>query len=168
MTDFDFDQEVSKAHLAAAGWKLNDFISSNPTLCHMFYVRDFRTGHIQLFTITRDAFEQLRVPFSAAELSSSLADLMHRLAGGCLTPEESKVLPGVLAGYVKGTQSYRIWNSTAGGDDRLHAVVNVYPGGTVRPFIEPPVSTVLPAEKILADTDAVRAMDLANHPEWFR
>lgn len=168
MTDFDFDQEVSKAHLAAAGWKLGEYVSSNPGHCHVFYVRDFRTGHLQLFTILRDVFEQTRVPFSAAELSSTLADLVYRLAVGGLTPEDNQVLPTVLAGYVKGTQSYRIWNAAASGTDRLHAVINLYPGGNVRPFVARAQGTVVPVEKILADTDTVRAMDLANHPEWFR
>jgi hypothetical protein len=168
VTDNDFDHDVSKAHLEAAGWSLDRYFHANPFQCHVVYVRDYRTDHIQLFTIKRDDFDSIEVPFSTGELSAVLAELMLRLAGGRVSTKEAQALPQLLAAYVKGTQAYRVWRSQAGGHDRrLHAILNLYPGGSVRPFIARTSDTVIAADKLMADTDQVRAMDLANHPEWF-
>ncbi len=167
MNDHDFDRTVSEAHLAAAGWQLGDYVTASPFQCHIFYIRDFRTGLLQLFTIMREGFEQTRTPFSATQLSGELSKLMLKLATGVLTSQEREILPSVLAGYFKATETYRLWNSKVGGDERLHAALNLYPGGFVRPFALRPDGVVTSAAKVLKDTEVVRAMDLARHPEWF-
>ena len=167
---FDFDQEVSRAHLDAAGWDVDVFKHSNPFLCHVIYIRDYRTDHVALFSITMKDFEALSPPAPPGELSALLARLLKRYQKGRLSPREERGFLPVLAGYVKGTQTYRFWRDEAARDARLHAVINVYPDGSqarLRPFALRESGTVVPAGRLMDAADEVREMDLRHHPEWF-
>lgn len=168
MSDFDFDRSVSEAHLAAAGWELNTFNHSNPFDSHFIYVCDFRNEHTQLFSFSRTDFYELKVPLSASELSGAVCELMQKLSDGTLTDEESKILSPALAAYIKATQTFRQWQSQSDAHSRLHAILNIYPGNTVRPFAGQSSGTVLQPEAVLSMAGGVRDMDLARHPEWFK
>lgn len=166
---FDYDQEVSKAHLEAAGWDIGIFQHSNPFLCHLIYVRDYRTNYTSLFSITMKEFAALTPPASPGELSALVARLVKRHQRGRLTRQEDRAFLPAMASYVKGTESYRIWQSREGSDARLHAVINIYPEGgcRLRPFVLRAKGTVIPAEKLIALADEARSMDQKRHPEWF-
>lgn len=165
--EFNFDHEVSRAHLDAAGWREGIFNHSNPFLCHVIYVHDYRTGHVEFFTITMKDFDALDPPAPPGELSALLARLLKRHQKGRLSPKEDRAFMSVLAGYIKGTQAYRLWPGKGG---RLHAAINVYPDGSqarLRPFILRESATVVNATRLIEDTNMVRQMDQQNHPEWF-
>lgn len=168
MSEFDFDSEVTKAHLEAAGWQIGEFLHGNPFLCHVFYVCDYRTNHVELFSITMEDFDALK-PMEPGELSALLLRLIKRHQRGRLTKKEGRALLPTLATYFKGTQVYRRWRDEATTNQRLHAVVNLYPGegGWVRPFIAGKSATVISADSIQELSDGVRRMDLERHPEWF-
>jgi AcrR family transcriptional regulator len=170
MTAFDFDQSVSKAHMEAAGWDLNEFEHSNPFQCHMLYVRDFRTDHSELFSVTMADFDKIRLNIPAGELSCLVAEAIKQRQEGPLSAEMRDTFLPALVGYIKNTRTYRQWRDEAKAQERLHMVINVYPenGGIVRPFAIREKGTVAAAAQVVELTSHVREIDLRNHPEWFQ
>lgn len=167
MNEYDFDIEVSKAHLESAGWSLDNFFHSNPFNCHFVYVRDYRSNHVELFTINRADFETIDTPYQAVELAGALAQTMRQRLGRKCLGNEAQLLTSILSSYLKQTKTFRIWKNQVGADARLHALINIYSTDVVRPFIARVLDTVLSVEEVLSSTDGVREMDMANHPEWF-
>lgn len=167
---FDYDREVTRAHLDAAGWDLDAFNDVNPFQCHVVYVRDFSSDYVALFSIKMQDFQALDLPETSGELSPLVAHLLKRHQQGRLTGQENMALVPALAGYIKGTRSYQMWREQVGDSttERLHVVISVYPerGGMLRPFMLREPGTVVPAEVLLQMTEEAREQDLRRHPEW--
>jgi hypothetical protein len=171
VSEFDFDREVSASHMKAAGWEMNDFNHSNPFNCHMFYIVDYRTGHVQVLTISKDDFELLKPEHSPEELGGGLGEIVMRLHANAATERDHQVLLPLLGGYIKATSSYRQWLRVSSAHERLHAFINFYPAprGTsqCRPFMARSTAAVMHAEDVLRTSMNVHDTDRANHPEWF-
>lgn len=166
--DKEFDETVARAHLEASGWALEEHFHSNPFQCHVFYVCDFNAQTIRLYTIRRDDFQGVQFDeLSSTDLASGLAEILRNADAGTLSEEEHKALPAVLAGYFKSTQTFRLWRQSSGADDRLHALVMLYPGGYVRPSAARCDSTVLAADSLHHMVQQILDIDRRNHPEWF-
>ncbi len=165
---FDFDFEVSSTHLDSAGWKMQTFYGSNPFECHMFYLRDFKTGHVQIFLISKANFDATPRLFKPEEVSGDIARIIRKYAKGKVNKTDEKYIGPALAIYVKGTQSYRIWQDRHGLEPRLHAIINIYQGAMLRPALVGVEGTILPAEEFLQYSDQIHALDKQNHPEWFQ
>lgn len=170
MTDA-FDRLVSAAHLRASGWSLDSYHQSNPFESHFFYVNDFRTGHVQLFSVKKRTFHEWRKPLPFREICHAIAVLMLRVQAGEVTRDELDALCGCLTGYFKETQVYRVWLKEALPDQRLHALLHIYggpQGALLRPAITNTEQPILPVEGLLAFSNRVLALDRQHHPEWFR
>lgn len=171
MSDFDFDKEVATAHFENAGWGLDQFNHSNPFECHLFYIRDYRTGHVQVFTIRKDHLEELIPKDTSLALGGVLGELMMRIHQRTATEKELWMLMPVLGGYFKGTQTFQQWKRLRQPGERAHVLINIYGGDNpvtgVRPFMVRVDGTVLDASVFMEQTDRVKQMDQANHPEWF-
>lgn len=163
----DIDRAISQAHLEAAGWELEKFVASNPFECHFFYVRDFRTDHIQVFTVKMASLEKLEPAFAVEELAGTIAYGLKKLGNRKLSAREKDGLPAVVAAYFRSTVTYRMWRAQVGAGQRLHGVINIYVGGHVRPFIPDCREPVFSVKDFLLATDQVKRMDQEKHPEWF-
>lgn len=167
--DIDYDKSVSSAHLGANGWEMNEYNHANPYTAYVVYARDFRTGHVQLFTVSRTDFNNLAPcpGMGTSELSGMVAHLLFKAHEGQLTAEEQGVMGPVLINYVRLTGAYELWRDQAGVDDALHAILNIYAGGKVRPFVAPLKKPLLSAEEVMTFTQQVHDQDRRKHPEWF-
>lgn len=170
MSEFNFDRDVSFAHLEGAGWNMGMHSHSNPFDCHMLYVRDYRTDHVELFTVSRSDFDRIRLDVGAGELSPLVVELVARRQQGTLSDEEERSFLPAMVGYIKATSTFRQWRSLASAQERLHAVLCIYPenGCMLRPFILRESGTVVSSDNVVRLTDQVRATDLQRHPEWHR
>lgn len=170
----NYDKEVSDAHLAAAGWDLGAFYHSNPFESHIFYVHDYRHGHTRLFTIKQDEFDAMRQSANhpIEMMVGYIAHTMAQFAQGQHDIAGDAALTHALVGYTKSTKTYRQWRLIAGGQGRLHMLINIYPErgneGLLRPFIMNTPNTVLTSEEVLHNSEKVREIDRLNHPEWFK
>lgn len=170
MSEFDFDRDVAKAHLDSAGWSVEQFNHSNPFDCHLFYIRDYRTGHVQVFSIRTSHLQGIEPEADPLALSSALGELMLKIHGNTVTDKEQEILGVVLGGYIKRTQTFQQWKRVRTPQERLHAVINIYgskKAASVRPFIIRVSLPILDVDTVLKQTDQVRRMDESNHPEWF-
>lgn len=169
MTD-EFDRLVSAAHLSASGWSLDSHHQSNPFESYFFYVRDFRTDHVQLFSVKQTTFHALRESPSFREICRGIAALMLRAHADKLTRKELDALCGCLIGYIKETQVYRAWLQEALPDQRLHALLHIYGAPRdvlLRPVIAKAEQPILPVDEVQALSERVLALDRQHHPEWF-
>ena len=128
MTDIPENQvidfEISKAHLEATGWSLNQFERSNPFDCHAVYVYDFRFQTPELFTFP---INDRIVEQPAQVLATVLEQWMKKRHRKKLKGRERRALPGVIADYVKASQSYRAWLTRKSANDRMHAFIDLPP-----------------------------------------
>ena len=173
---FNVDKEISSSHLKSAGWNMDLFNKSNPFESHMFYVHDYAHGMVRLFSVLNEDFHQISLSGMPKELtpdslSSVIAGLMQKLSTSSLTQEDELILVPALVGYIKSTKTYRQWVSECKTNDRLHAMLNIYPADkseyVVRPFIAKCVNTVMTVEEVINATNQVFQMDFSRHPEWF-
>lgn len=167
--NIDYDKAVSSAHLGANGWEMKEHNHANPFTSYVVYARDFRTGHVQLFTVSRKDFNNLAPcpGMGTSELSGMVAHLLLKAHEGTLTADEQRVMGPVLINYVRLTGAYGVWRDQAGKYDALHAILNLYSGGTVRPFVAPINKPLLSAEEVMTFTQQVHDQDRVKHPEWF-
>lgn len=169
-TAFDYDRDVSEAHLAASGWDIGAFHHSNPFECHAIYVCDYRSGRVDLFSATFSDVEKTHVASSPDNLSGMVARLMQRHQRNRLSKRGIRAFLPVLLGYIKTTRTYAQWRQQADQNERMHFVLNIYPHGrtgTVRPFVLRETRTVVDVSTLIGSSEAVRKADHANHPEWF-
>lgn len=167
--NIDYDKAVSSAHLGASGWEMNEHSHANPFTSYVVYVRDFRTGHVQLFTVSRTDFHRLEPHpgMGTDQLSAMVAHLLTRAHENALTADEQRVMGPVLVNYVRLTGAHGLWEKQAATDDPLHAILNIYAGGAVRPFVAPLKKPLLSAEEVMSFTQQVHDQDRVKHPEWF-
>lgn len=164
---FDFDKSVSEAHYAAAEWDMDAHHHGNPFNYHNIYIHDFRSGHIRVFTVTREDFTQTHAPekLDATMLAGLIVHLIDQIVEGKLSASEDGAVGPALVGYIKKTQTYRTWCNNADANTRLHAILNIYPednGGKVRPFIVKSDETVLSAKEMIDLSNQVASSDRTN------
>ncbi len=173
---FDVDKEISKSHLKSAGWKVDLCNKSNPFESHMFYIHDYAHGMVRLITVLNEDFHQISLSgipkeLSPNSLSTVIASLMKKVSSNSLTTEEELILVPALVGYIKSTQTYRQWVSECKANERLHALLNIYPADNgeyvVRPFIAKCGNTVMTVEEVINATNHVFQFDFSSHPDWF-
>ena len=173
---FNVDKEISNSHLKSAGWSMDLFNKSNPFESHMFYIHDYAHGMVRLFSVLHEDFHQVSLSGLPKELTSNslsgvVASLMQKISSNSITREEELMLVPALVGYIKTTQTYRQWVSECNVDDRLHAILNIYPADNeeyfVRPFIAKCGNTVMTVEEVINATNHVFKLDFSRHPEWF-
>jgi hypothetical protein len=165
---FDFDFTVSSTHLASAGWKLETFHGSNPFQCHVVYVRDFKTGHVQIFSISKENFDSTPRIATSDEASGEIAKIIRRYAKGKVRKRDERLIGPALAIYVKGTQGYRIWKDRYGLEERIHALINIYQGSLLRPALIGFKGTILAADEYVQYSDQIAQIDKQKHPDWFK
>ncbi|WP_339536095.1 hypothetical protein [Pseudomonas hunanensis] len=168
--NYNFDLDISKAHLEAAGWSLEDHIEGNPFDTHVIYIHDFRCDGVKLITVKRDHFEGPRSTSGPSEAALFLGTLAKRAFEGAFKGDEHACLAGAIVAYLRTTQTFHLWRRDASPTERMHAVLNIYPGSGspwVRPFILRCEGTVIDALELKRMTNGVAASDKARHPDWF-
>lgn len=166
----NFDRDISKAHLEAAGWSLGDYIEANPFDTHVIYIHDFRCDRIKLITVKREHFEGQRSTAAPADMALVLGSLVERSFEGSSTEPETPGLGAAIVAYLRSTRTFLLWRRDATLNERMHAVLNIYPGGGspwVRPFILRCENTLVDARELENTTRGVAASDKARHPDWF-
>jgi hypothetical protein len=166
--DFDFNLEVSSAHLDSAGWKMGEHHHSNPFDTHVFYLHDFKTGHMQLFTIPMTHFNDIPSMATSSEVCGDVAQIMGKYATGKNTEKDEKMIGPAMALYIKGSLSYQVWKERKGPNNRFHAIINIYRGDTLRPALLDYEVAIMPADEVIATSNSIAEGDRQNHPEWFR
>ena len=167
------DMAITKAHLAAGDWALNEFHHSNPFNSYYFYLRDFETDLSIMFSISQeDFYRPLPKSFSLTEVTDGLGYLLRRyIDNGKFQDHEQQCFGVALAVYAKHTQAYKQWLKTATKDSKLHMVISRYPlkspEAMLRPFIVNPPTTILPGRDFTKLTGDVFDMHMQRHPEWF-
>ena len=123
------DMAITKAHLAAGDWALNEFHHSNPFNSYYFYLRDFETDLSIMFSISQeDFYRPLPKSFSLTEVTDGLGYLLRRyIDNGKFQDHEQQCFGVALAVYAKHTQAYKQWLKTATKDSKLHMVISRYP-----------------------------------------
>jgi hypothetical protein len=111
----NIDKEISKAHLSATGWILNDHFSGNPIEMHAcFYLIDTMNDKIAMATASKEAFDSIPVN-KAAESFASIIRESFRKNSDSLSPD----ICGPLVGYIKATQVYQLWLKQHPGEREL-------------------------------------------------
>lgn len=166
----NFDRDTAKAHLEAAGWSLDDHKEGNPFDTHVIYIHDFRCDRIKLITVKRKHFEGQRSTASPSDTALVLGTLVKRLFEGASTEPETPGLAAAIVAYLRSTRTFLLWRRDAPPTERMHAVLNIYPGAGspwVRPFILRCENTLVDARELENTTREVAASDKARHPDWF-
>lgn len=170
---FNVDKKVSKSHLSASGWGMDDFYQASPSDSHFVYVCDYRNNQIKLFSILKsdlqDTTHHTLIP--SGVLAGCVAELILEVAGKPLSHNDYSKLAAALLGYIKSTQTYRIWSQKSEPDSRMHCLLNIYPaqggGEYLRPVMLKSKSTIVDAEQVINQSSEVRKIDMKNHPEQF-
>lgn len=128
-TDINIDQEISKAHTAAAGWSLDLHEQSNPFECHAIYLVDYRKKLTEphLMTIQHSDINKISGNEDPILHASRVVQIQNRINKDNSTAENANQLIIAVASYLKCTHSYRLWVSKCGYEKRFHAVINIYP-----------------------------------------
>lgn len=172
--DVDFDKAVSKAHLEASGWGLNEFRAYSPFECHFIYVHDVDHQKIRLLSMRQDDFAKAQVPTDlhvgalAHKISSYFRD---SFIAGVQIEADPLFLPVMMA-YIKQTRAYAAWREQP--RNRLHFFMNIYnlshgvESAYVRPFIGGSNEIIMNAAEVVKFSEHVLEADRKNHPEWFK
>lgn len=172
--DLDFDRTVSKAHLEASGWELNDFRAHSPFECHFIYVNDIDHQKVRLLSMRQDDFkkapEHTEIPVGALahKISSFFRD---SVIDGVQIEADPCFLPVIMA-YIKQTRAYAAWREQP--RSRLHFFMNIYnlsrgvEFAFVRPFIAGSNEIIMNAADVVKFSNHVLEADRKNNPEWFR
>lgn len=166
----DVDKEIAAAHMEATGWGIDEYNQADVFGCHLIYVHDFRIHKLKLLSVSRQHFDNSNEVLRVEDTATALCYLLELSFKDNFSEEKINCLYGAAIEYVQQTKSYRLWKGQASFSERMHAVLNIYPGGgraTVRPFIMRSETTVIDAKSILETTLQVARTDAKNHPEWF-
>lgn len=134
------------------------------------YVRDFRCGRVKVFCLEQKFFSEPLGPHFMNTLVAAISNLLPGAFDNNLSESVLNALGKCLIDYIRSTETYRLWRGKSKYGDRLHAVINVYPGGgspLLRPFILNAVDTILSPEEIIRASLDVSQMDHRKHPDWF-
>lgn len=170
---FNFEKEVSQAHMEAAGWNMSDYQQHNPFESYVFYVCDYRTGQIKLYSVNKDDFHKAGAHAFAnpAVLATAVTVMVHQDHQSPLDTAGLSRLVEALTGYFKSTQTYRAWTKGASSTTRLHALLNIYPQRNGEALLRPVAMTfdevVLNEEYVHQTSQQLMMMDRQNNPGWF-
>ncbi|EOC0011584.1 hypothetical protein ACI0X9_003268 [Cronobacter turicensis] len=172
------DKESAKHILGRHGWKMGEFNHTALANTHVIYIRDFRTKHSQLFTVSKNDFDNsvIAEDLPVDECINFVGQVMKKISKGkSLIKEESITIVPVLVHYIKKTRCYKQWCELSGLGESLHMLINIYYDAVedekalrFRPFIVKPESEMLTAKQFMDCTAMVHADDRRRHPEWFR
>lgn len=172
------EKETAKSTLEHHGWNMGIFNHSTPDTSHIIYIRDFRTKHSQLFTISKNDFDNFSVAedLPVDECVNFVGQIMKKMAKRKpLDKVENATIVPILVHYIKKTRSYDHWKAVSGKGESLHILLNIYFDAVndanalrMRPFIVKPQSVMLTAKEFMDCTAMVHADDRRRHPEWFR
>lgn len=173
MTQIDFDKEVSKAHLEAAGWELNGFNSYNPFECQFVYVHDVDHQRIQLLSMHQSDFSNAFVPAEVpiGVMAHKLARVFLAAHAGQSQIESDPLFLPVLMAYIKSSRSYAVWREQSRA--RLHFFLNIYnlsrgvDAAYVRPFAAGSNDIIMQSKDVKAFSKHVLDSDRVNNPMWF-
>lgn len=171
--DFDFDHAVSKAHLEASGWGLNEFRAHSPFECHFIYVHDIDHQKVRLLAMRQDDFTNAQIPteIPIGALAHKIASYFNESVLNGVQIEKDPFLLPVLMAYIKQTRAYAAWR--AAPRNRLHFFMNIYnlskgvDSAFVRPFIGGSDEIIMQANDATAFSQHVLEEDRKNHPQWF-
>lgn len=170
---FNFEKEVSLAHMEAAGWNISDYRQHNPFESYVFYVCDYRTGQIKLYCVNKDGFHKANSHvFARPEvLATAVTVMVHEDHQSPFDTAGLSKLAEALTGYFKSTQTYRVWTDKATGETRLHALLNIYPQRNGEALLRPMAmkfdEVVLNQEFVHQTSQRLMMMDQQNNPDWF-
>lgn len=157
----NIDKEISKAHLSATGWRLNDHFSGNPIETHAcFYIIDTMSDKIAMATASKEAFDSIPVNNTAESFASNIRESFRKNSDS-LSPD----ICDPLVGYIKATQVYQLWLKQHPGE-RMHVVLLMY-HSVMRPAIIPWHSTVVDPDSLQLIVARIMAADKQRHPELF-
>ncbi|HAZ7869357.1 TPA: hypothetical protein J7103_002585 [Escherichia coli] len=123
----EIDKEMSEQLLRSLGWKMEGFNHSTPFTSHVFYIRDFRYKHQQLFTVAKDDFYSPNIIDNSpiGDYVNFIGQVMKKIAKKkSLTEMDKRGIAPVLINYIKNTQSFKQWRDISEPDERLHCVLN--------------------------------------------
>jgi len=169
---FNFDKEVAGQHLRAAGWDLNNFNHSNPFNSNAFYVSDFRFNAINLLTIDVNDFNSVEPPkgVPVGALATCISELLIKYYAEESGLDIANQLAPILISYIKKTETFAVWRSTAKPSERLHVLLNIYPVKSgeclVRPCIVKSEASYLQVDDVKKNSHYLRERDKQNNPSW--
>lgn len=167
----DVDLEISKAHLSAAGWKLENFNHSNPFESYFIYLNDIDRNNCQMFTVSKSDFAEFSMPLDVTPgmLAYLVAESVEAY-GESNAQLDPTFLFKVMA-YIKSTKCYGVWLKQ--GSQKLHFCINLYHSrkgvdkAMLRPYIANSEALVISADDIQSYAQEVFKLDQASQPNWF-
>lgn len=168
----DVDFEISKAHISAAGWKLDNFNHSNPFGSYFIYINDIDRNKNQMFTVSKSYFAEFSVPLDVT--AAMLAYLVAESVEAC-SESNDHVDPTFLfklIAYIKSTKCYGVWVKQ--GHQKLHFCINLYHTNKgvnktmLRPFVAQSDELVIHASSMHAYAQEVMKIDQERMPQWFQ
>lgn len=167
LTPEQIDAEVARSHLGAAGWSLDAGVSGNVVRHHFVYLTDFRHQTTVLASLDMDSFAALPRDVDVDELASAVASLSADRAQGVLTDVQWAEGAVLLFSYIRATRTYEQWIRVAAAGERMHALINVYEPGWVRPAMAKTDGVVMSTDRLADMVREITRLDMQSHPEWF-
>lgn len=166
----ELDKKVAAAHMEATGWGINELSHANIFDSHFVYINDFRSNNLKLFSVAGSLLDSTNCEFAIETTTGALCNLLDHSFKSGLSADELSALYEAVIKYVQQTKSFRMWKVRASFGERLHAVLNIYPGSgkpTVRTFVMESKSIIIDAKYILEETLKVARHDGVMNPDWF-
>lgn len=167
LTPEQIDAEVARSHLDAAGWSLDAGVSGNVVRHHFVYLTDFRHQTTVLASLDMDSFAALPRDVDADELASAVASLSADRARGALTEAQWAEGRLLLFAYIRATGTYEQWIRVVDAGERMHALINAYEPGWVRPAMARTDGVVMSTHRLADMVREITRLDMQSHPEWF-
>lgn len=168
MHGIEIDEMITTAHCDATGWQLEEHTQKTPFETHAFYVHDYRSGHIQLFTTPVTLTVQDLKAGPIHEMSRLLSIAMQSLVEDPKNSRWVNTAAFAAAAYVFQSKSYQQWGLKHRATDRLHAIINIYPSMSGDPITRPAIlnnespTALMDAQVVMSASLEVRRMDLAS------
>lgn len=172
------DKAISKEKIENYGWRLGEHNHSTPLTSHIFYIRDFRFKHTQIFTASVSSMAEVlkmeKIPRD--ECVNFIGEIMRKVSKHKkLNDIERRSIVPVLINYTIQTKNYEVWRTRSAAEQRLHLIINIYRDKTqsasnavaVRPFIVEPEGIMHSAKEILGLTQSVYEHDRRQNSSWF-
>ncbi|MBO1897710.1 hypothetical protein HNW13_018385 [Shewanella sp. BF02_Schw] len=170
--DIDIDQEISKAHLNAAGWDLVNYSDSTPFDSVVFYIVDFSLGLVKLILFNQLKFDEIK-SFPMVSLVGSISERILNWSNNRLSISQQGALCYELNCYLHETQTLALYKQNYVSNDgvkNLHVGFNLYRQNkssklSMRPFIIGNDCRIRSTNEIVDVARHVRSLDATNRPE---
>ncbi len=167
--EISVDKTISKAHLNAAGWGLDNFNSGTPWNSVSFYVADFTLGHLGLLTIENSNFDRVKTaPIDL--LIDNMGQLIKKWHKKRISVNDLSVLGMLLNSYLHQTRTFEFWKSEEKPEcSHPHFIFNIYRSKqngniTIRPIALQTPDTFLSVEDVRSYAKSARKHDYALRP----